>query len=143
MVLCSHKGRLKCCNPTVVTTVGICCHAVTHSCVVGGGDTPQTLCHPAPLSLSSIAHGAVTAQSTAQSRLRCGICARPACTLSSTHLDYHHTHYVSVLAPHMRTMCSCAAYMLRTMSDEHQLGFSTALMLARLRKCRRDLRKWN
>jgi hypothetical protein len=63
-------------GPTCV--VGICCHSVTHecSCVVGGGDTPQTLCYPAPISLSSITHVGVTAQSTVHSRLHCGMRAR-------------------------------------------------------------------
>jgi hypothetical protein len=44
--------------------------------VVGGGDTPQTLCYPAPISLSCIAHVGVTAQGTAHSRLRCDMRAR-------------------------------------------------------------------
>jgi hypothetical protein len=49
------------------------CHSVTHacSCVVGGGDTPHTLC--CSVSLSSMAHAGVTAQSAAHSRLRRGV----------------------------------------------------------------------
>jgi hypothetical protein len=51
----------------------------TCSCVVTGGDTPQTSCCPALISLSSIPHAGVTAESTVDSRLRCGMRAYALC----------------------------------------------------------------